>query len=138
MFRATHTPPLSVLLDDLLTRDPATIAGHLGISPATLRRYQQADQAPRAVLLALFYESRWGYSLMETTAHNGRQIERQHRQALERENAGLRARIARLEAIGDFGAANAPGLFVAVAAGLTQATSAAQVGLDVGAHRRQL
>lgn len=138
MFRATHTPPLSVLLDDLLTRDVAAIAGHLGISTATLRRYKQAGQAPRAVLLALFYESRWGYSLLETTAHNGRQIERQLRQALERENAGLRARIARLEAIGDFGAANAPGLFVAVAAGLAQAPGAAQVGLNVGAHRRQL
>lgn len=138
MFRATHTPPLSVLLDDLLTRDPAAIAGHLGISSATLRRYQQADQAPRAVLLALFYETRWGYSLTETTAHNGAMLARQEVAGLQRENAGLRVRIARLEAIGDFGAANAPGLLVAVAAGLTQATSAAQVGLNVGAHGRQL
>ena len=32
MFRATHTPPLSVLLDDLLTTDPAAIARHLVIT----------------------------------------------------------------------------------------------------------
>lgn len=108
MFRATHTPPLPVLLDDLLTRDLAAIAGHLGISTATLRRYKQAGQAPRAVLLALFYESRYGHSLIASTAVNGHAIERSWRQALERENAGLRVRIARLEAIGDFGAANQP------------------------------
>lgn len=112
MFRATHTPPLPVLLDDLTTRDLTAIAGHLGISTATLRRYKQAGQAPRAVLLALFFESRWGYSLTETTAHNGAMLERSWRQALERENAGLRVRIARLEAIGDFGAANQPVLAV--------------------------
>lgn len=106
MFRATHTPPLSYLLDDLLTRDRAAIARHLGLSTATLARYEAADQAPRPVMLALFYESRWGYSVLETTAHNGALYARQEAQGLARENATLRTRIARLEAIGDFGAAN--------------------------------
>jgi len=108
MFRATHTPPLSILLDDMLTSDPHAIARHLEINAATLKRWIQADSAPRAAMLALFYESRWGYSLLESTAHNGHLIERQRSQALERENAGLRVRIARLERIGDFGAANQP------------------------------
>lgn len=107
MFRATHTPPLSVLLDDLLTRDPRAIAKHLGVAPATLKRWKASDEAPRAALLALFYESRWGYSLLETTAHNGALLARQEVAGLQRENAGLRVRIARLERIGDFGAANA-------------------------------
>lgn len=138
MFRATHTPPLSVLLDDLLTSDLAAIAGHLGISVATLRRYKQADQAPKSVLLALFYETRWGYSLLESTAHNGHATERAWRQALEREAAGLRTRIARLEAIGDFGAANAPALVGAVAPGLAKPAAATQIFLDVGPHRRQV
>ena len=108
MFRATHTPPLPVLLDDLLTRDRAAIARHLDISPATLNRWEQAGQAPRAALLALFYESRWGYSLIESTAHNAAMYARQEVDGLKRENAGLRVRIARLERIGDFGAANQP------------------------------
>lgn len=108
MFRATHTPPLSYLLDDLLTSDPAAIAAHLGVSTATLARWKKADQAPRAALLALFYESRWGYSLLESTAHNGEACARRHAESLQRENAMLRARIARLEALGGFGSANAP------------------------------
>jgi predicted site-specific integrase-resolvase len=108
MFRATNTPPLSYLLDDLLTRDLAAIAGHLGISVATLRRYKQAGQAPRAVLLALFYETRWGYSLMETTAHNGRMYAEQETRFARVQIEHLKAQITRLESLGDFGAANAP------------------------------
>lgn len=108
MFRATHTPPLSYLLDDLLTSDHRKIAAHLGVTLKTLERWIVTDDAPRAALLALFYESRWGYSLMETTAYNGHMYERRLRQSLERENAMLRTRIARLETTGDFGAANEP------------------------------
>lgn len=137
MFRATQTPSLNFLLSDLLTSDHNAIARHLDVSPATLKRWKLADQAPRTALLALFYESRYGYSLLETTAVNETATERSWRQALERENAGLRARIARLEAIGDFGAANAPGLLgVAVATYLPG--RAAHVALNERAHRRQL
>lgn len=130
MFRAKHTPPLSILLDDLFTRDPGKIAQHLGVTPRTLARWVAADDAPRPVLLALFYETRWGYSLLETTAHNGALHARQHAASLERENASLRSRIARLERIGGFGAANEP-LLVAGAAG-------AGVFLDKGAYSRHL
>lgn len=108
MFRATHTPPLSYLLDDLLTSDLRAIARHLDVSVKTLERWKAADQAPRAAMLALFYESRWGYSVMESTAHNGELYARQEAAGLKRENAMLRTRIARLERIGDFAAANAP------------------------------
>lgn len=108
MFRATHTPPLSYLLDDLLTSDNAAIAAHLGVNPATVKRWKQEDQAPRAAMLALFWESRWGYSLHATTAHNGAMYAQQEAHGLKRENAMLRARIARLEALGGFGSANAP------------------------------
>lgn len=58
MFRATHTPLLSCLLDDLLTSDTGAIARHLDVAPRTLERWKAADQAPRIALLALFYESR--------------------------------------------------------------------------------
>lgn len=108
MFRATHTPTLDLLLDDLLTRDLAAIAAHLGVTVRTLERWKASNEAPRTALLALFYESRWGYSLLETTAHNGHMYERAARQSAERENAMLRVRIARLEAVGLFGSANEP------------------------------
>lgn len=108
MFRASHTPPLSYLLDDLLTRDVQAIADHLGVTLKTLQRWKTLDQAPRPVMLALFFETQWGASLIATHAHNGEMYARQEADCLRRENAMLRARIARLETIGNFGAANAP------------------------------
>lgn len=123
MFRAHHTPPLSVLLDDLPTRDSGAVAKHLGVTKRTLARWEAADEAPRAILLALFYESRWGFSVLDSTAHNGAMYTSGQVQGLERENAALRARIARLERIGRFGAANAPSMSAVAAP--------ARVGLDV-------
>ena len=108
MFRATHTPPLSYMLDDIFTRDPKKIAKHLGVSVQTLKKWKAADAAPRAAMLALFYETRWGYSLLATTANNGELFARQVSAGLERENAALRVRIARLEALGNFESSNEP------------------------------
>lgn len=110
MFRATQTPPLSYMLDDLLTRDDRAIARHLGISTRTLDRWRADDQAPRAAMLALFWETRWGYSQVDADLYNAAQVYRQESQGLQRLNAALRVRIARLEALGSFGAANAPTL----------------------------
>ena len=110
MFRASHTPPLSFLLDDIFERDLSKVAKFLGVTPQTLKRWQRTDDAPRAALLALFYESRWGYSLMYTTAYNSEKNARQWCNSLTRENAALRLRIERLERLGDFGAANRPTL----------------------------
>lgn len=108
MFRASHTPPLSYMLDDLLTRDCKKIAAHLDVTVKTLERWKTADQAPRPVMLALFYETQWGHSLINTTSINGERLARQQVRGLQDENAMLRARIARLETLGNFGAANAP------------------------------
>lgn len=109
MFRAPgHTPPLATLLDDLATRDTARIARHLDVSPRTLHRWTLADDAPRAVLLALFWETRWGASTIDSDLHNAAAVHRAHAAALQSECATLRTRIARLEAIGNFGAANLP------------------------------
>lgn len=118
MFLANHLPSLPQLLSGLPTQEPAAICKHLDITPQTIRRWKQAGQAPRMAALAMYYETPWGHSLINTTAHNGHMYERAHRQSLERENAMLRTRIARLESIGDFGAANdpAPSVRTAVAA----------------------
>lgn len=103
-----------MLLDSQRTRDPKKIAAFLGISTKTLQRYIADDQAPRAIMLALFYESNWGQSLVNSTAQNGEMFHRQKSQGLERENATLRARIARLEALAaaspaaGFGSSNEP------------------------------
>lgn len=108
MFLARNLPSLPQLLSGLPTQEPAAICRHLNITPQTIRRWKQAGAAPKMAMLAMFYETPWGHSLINTTAHNGFMYERGHRQSLERENAMLRARIDRLEKIGSFGSANAP------------------------------
>lgn len=112
MFRASHTPPLRTMLDDLLTRDKSAISKHLDVSPVTLARWTAADQAPRPAMLALFYETRWGRSQLFTDAYNAETYARQECAGLMRENAALRVRIARLERLGSagdgFGSANEP------------------------------
>lgn len=112
MFRAPgQLPPLSLLLDELTTRCPHRIAAHLGVTPATLKRYQARDEAPRAVQLALFWESRWGQSTLDCEIWNRDKVQRGQIDALQREGHQLRAQISRLAQLvdqGDYGAANAP------------------------------
>jgi hypothetical protein len=109
MFRApTQTPPIGLLLEDLPTRDARAIARHLGISARTLARWQRSNDAPRLAHLALFWETRWGLSVAHCDAVNGEAVALGLSRALQRECDMLRARIARLEETGDFGAANAP------------------------------
>lgn len=64
MFRApypAHLPHLQYILDDLRYSD-AQLARLLDLKPATIKKYRREGQAPRAVHLALFWESRWGIS----------------------------------------------------------------------------
>lgn len=99
MFRAPgQLPPISLLLDDIPTRCTSSIARHLGINPRTVQRYQADDQAPRAVHLALFWETRWGQSVLDAEIFNRDSVQRGLIGALQAENAQLRARVARLVA----------------------------------------
>lgn len=72
MFRApSHAglPHFSLMLSDL----PATVAQvakHLDLAPSTLARYRATGQAPRAVMLAMFWETRWGRSAADCEAAN--------------------------------------------------------------------
>lgn len=110
----TQLPPLSILIDDLAgSRTPEAIANHLDVSALTVRRWMAQDGAPRAAMLALFFETRWGLSALDAHAVN---LVRTHvglNMALRRENAALQRRIERLEALGGFGSANSP-MFVHV------------------------
>ena len=105
----SQLPPLSILLDDLHgDRSPEAIGHHLGVSGLTVRRWISKDCAPRAAMLALFWETRWGLSALDAQAVN---LVRTHiglNKALRRENAALQRRIQYLESVGQFGSANAP------------------------------
>lgn len=109
MFQAPKfLPPLSLMLNDLPANHPRHIAKHLGVSERTVWAWKAAEHAPRAAMLALFWETRWGRSLADAVAFNEAQVHRGLSQCLQREVNALRAQVEHLEAIGEFGAANAP------------------------------
>lgn len=77
-------PPLDFLLADQLA-PPERIARHLGVSLRSLQRWRASGNAPRAVYLALWFESRWGMAALHTQAFNEAQHARAWVTALERE-----------------------------------------------------
>ena len=60
------------------------------MSLRTLQRYQASGNAPRAVYLALWFESRWGMAALHTQAYNEAQHARAWVASLERECERLR------------------------------------------------
>lgn len=84
------------MVDDI-PATPRQIALFLGISPATFSRYLATNSAPRPVLLALFWETKWGRSAADSEAHNFGVVHYNHAKTLERANAQLLRHIATLE-----------------------------------------
>jgi hypothetical protein len=113
MFRAPSQaglPSLSYMINDI-PASPARIARHLGISTRTMQRYLCADQAPRVVQLALFWESRWGVSATDCHAANQAAMYYMRAVQLERLNGQLAHHVLVLEqelAETGLGAANSP------------------------------
>lgn len=108
-------PPLNTLLADLGNPSRKTLAKVLDVHWRTVQRWTSADKAPRAVMLALFWMTRWGRSALECEALN----ETNFRLAIARnameENQKLGERIDHLSSIADFGSANDPAQSVAAA-----------------------
>lgn len=100
-------PPLDYLLADQL-EPRKKIASHLGVSLRTLQRYQASGNAPRAVYLALWFESHWGMAALQTQAYNEAQQARAWVASLERECERLRGVIRAYEEAQAHPAANAP------------------------------
>lgn len=120
MFKAPRQlPPLDAMVRDIGQPPAELVAAVLGVSVRTVYNWMAAGEAPRPAALALFWETSWGRSVVEAQAVNGERWARGQVQALERERATLQARIAYLERVGDFGAANAPTLSPAQAPAVT-------------------
>ena len=102
-------PHFLTILDDLPQR-PDLICKHLDISPATLRRYVQAEHAPRSVMLALFWETRWWRSAADCEAANAARMHAQHAAMLRQQTTRMRGIIDALESerMGQGIAANVP------------------------------
>ena len=63
-------PTLSMILADIGHPTPRAVATLLGVDHRTVRRWIAAGQAPRAVMLALFWLTRWGRSQVDCQATN--------------------------------------------------------------------
>lgn len=98
MFRSPRfTPPLSYMLEDIAKTD-AEVAKWLGISVETLRRYKKAEQAPRAVMHALFFQTKWGLGQFDAEMHNSLMYANAEIAELRKRCKELEAIIQRLEA----------------------------------------
>lgn len=63
-------PALDVMLHDLGNPHACALAARLGVDERTARRWQKAGNAPRPVLLALFWLTRWGRSALDAELTN--------------------------------------------------------------------
>lgn len=100
MFRApsqANLPHLHTLLNDI-HGDIDQIARHLGISSSTLHKYRAQGQAPRSVMLALFWESTWGRMTADAVAFNHAAAHAALAESLKRQNKRLMEQIELLEA----------------------------------------
>lgn len=103
-----HLPPLSLLLDDLGNPSAVDLARHLGVTTRTVFRWLKDDEAPRAVALALFWETKWGRSAVECRAVNDAVLQAQLARCRQDEAEKRLAQVQHLLAVGNFGSANVP------------------------------
>ncbi len=106
--RPSSLPHLQTLVDDIGSPSSKALAKALGVSERTVRRWMRAGQAPRVVLLALFWVSRWGRSALDVELQHDAMLYRALARSLEKERDDLRHRLQRLGSIGEFGSANDP------------------------------
>lgn len=92
-----EVPTLADMLADLGRPHPATIAHALDVDVKTVRRWQKAGTAPRAVLLSLYWITKWGLAHLDADLFNAAQAYRQLSDAQARELASLRASLAAAE-----------------------------------------
>ncbi len=101
-------PIWHTILDDLGRPPVGRIARVLGVSVRTVYRYNRTGEAPRVVLLALFWLTSWGRSAVHAQAWNDAQVAVSYVASLRRRVDQLEADVSRLAALGQSGAANDP------------------------------
>lgn len=101
-------PAFSQIVPALGGPSPREISRYLEVTERTVYRWQASDDAPRAALLALFWESSYGLSAIDCELHNAAQVHKNHAQSLVKELVNLRRRIAFLEKNGRFDCSNQP------------------------------
>ena len=106
--------PLSVLLDDIGSPKARELARVFRVPEKTAAKWLRDDDAPAAVMLALFWLTRWGHSAVHCEAHNAAILHAGIAAGLRCEVDSLTAKLANLGRIADFGSANDPAPGVAL------------------------
>jgi hypothetical protein len=102
-------PPLSAMIENISGADNnEQLAKYLGVQVDQLTNWKIAEDAPRSVMLALFWETKWGASVLNCQAQNSEKVWRDLALSNKREIDTLRARITRIESLGHHGSANSP------------------------------
>ena len=92
-----HLPQLLTMLDDIPANDKE-IAKHLGLSLTTFKKYRRNEQAPRPVMLALFWLTSWGMGTIDAELVNRERFARQALEFSRLEVLALRDQVRLLEA----------------------------------------
>ena len=92
-----HLPQLLTMLDDIPANDKE-IAKHLGLSLTTFKKYRRNEQAPRPVMLALFWLTSWGMGAIDAELVNRERFARQALKFSRLEVLELREQVRLLEA----------------------------------------
>ncbi len=101
-------PYWQTILDDLGRPPVRRVARVLGVSERSVYRYHQAGHAPRVVMLALFWLTRWGRSAVHTQATNDAVMAVALVRGLNDRIAQLAGQVEHLQRVGHFASANAP------------------------------
>lgn len=104
-----YLPELAQLIADCGAPSVVDLAAALDVSPRTVFRWLERGEAPRAVLLALYWVTPYGWSAHETEARRRLQDWRALAEARRAELDALQARLDRFARLADFGSANGPG-----------------------------
>jgi len=97
-----------MLLEDLGNPSAVALAAHLGVTARTVFRWLKEGDAPRAVMLALFWQTRWGRSAIECRAVNDAMQQAGLAACRQREAEERLAQVQHLLQVGNFGSANQP------------------------------
>lgn len=101
-------PSLGRLLAEVGNPSPFYLARAMHVPTKTAAKWIEEDNAPRSVMLALFWLTKWGVSMIEADAHNAAVLSAQVAASSLREVDALRDTLGRVERIADFGSANDP------------------------------
>lgn len=97
--RYNALPNVLTLLDSIGSDEMA--ARYLDVGVSTVKAYRRKAQAPRSVMWALFWISRWGRDFIQCDADNDARAAYSRMTMYQVENSKLKEQLARLESMLD-------------------------------------